>query len=102
AVLKDLGNIGTMALEGPKHRIRPLEPDDVDKMWTFFPAFTDPPATPAQSDTLLTDGTPLLLVLPQLQHFPAGALVSVSHSINGNQINVDASLQFTGSYTATI
>ena len=106
----DLGNIASDGSGGRQIQIRPLKPDDIGHMWKFFPPhyqlpeyFPDPPPpTPAQDDILLTAGTPLLLVLPQLQHFPNGADVFVSHMINGRQITVDASIHYLGYSTDTI
>lgn len=106
----DLGDITSDGTGGRQIQIRPLEAEDIGRMWKFFPphfqlpeVFPDPtPATPAQQDILLTTGTSLVLVLPQLQHFPSGASVSVSHSISGHEIRVDASIHYLGYDTATI
>ncbi len=106
----DLGNIASDGSGGRQTQIRPFEADEIGQVWKFFSPhyqlpeyFPDPPPpTPAQDDIFLTAGTPLILVLPQLQHFPNGADVSVSHAINGQQIIVDASIHYLGFSTATI
>ena len=87
-----------------------MKPADVGQQWEFFPPhdilpdiFPDPtPATPSQADIYLTAGTPLILALPQLRHFPFGANVSVSQSIVGHQITVDASIHWLSFSTDTI
>ena len=82
----NLGNIASDGAGGRQIQIRPMKPADVGQQWEFFPPhdilpdiFPDPtPATPSQADIYLTAGTPLILALPQLRHFPFGANVSVS------------------------
>jgi hypothetical protein len=98
----DQGNIASDGSGGRQIQIRPMTSQDIGQQWAFFPAhelypeiFPDPtPATPAQSDIYLTAGTPLILALPQLPHFPWGANVSLSHSIVGQQITVDATIEY--------
>ncbi len=106
----NLGNITSDGFGGRQVLVRPLEPDDVGRTWKFFPPhdqlpeyFPDPtPPTPAQDDVWLTEGSPLLLVLPQLQHFPMCTDVAVSHTRNGTDIFVDASLVDLNCSTDTI
>ncbi|HVT29790.1 MAG TPA: hypothetical protein VHE81_17360, partial [Lacipirellulaceae bacterium] len=79
----DLGNIASDGSGGRQPIVRPLEAADVGHLWTFFPPhfqlpdiYSAPtPATPAQSDVVLRAGMPLVLVLPELQHFPESANV---------------------------
>lgn len=106
----DLGNVSSDGSGGRQILIRPLELEDVGQQWKFFPPhdqlpeyYPEPtPATPAQELVFLPAGAPLVLVLPQLQHYPSGADVAVSHSVDGNQIVAEASIHFLGYITNTI
>src|SRR3954451_9585569 len=106
----DLGNIASDGSGGRQIVIRPAEPDDIGKAWNFFPphlqlpdVFPDEtPATPAQQTFYLMANTPLILAIPQLAHFPSGASIAVSYSIDHQEITVDASLHDAGFVTGTI
>ena len=106
----DLGDIASDGSAGRQNHVRPLEPDEVGHAWKFFPphlqlpeVFPDPtPATPAQQSIFLTEGSPLVLVIPQLAHFPTGANVSVEHQLDGREIIVQASIHYLPFATATI
>ncbi len=106
----DLGNIASDGADGRQIQIRPQKADDIGRKWNFFPphdllpeSFPDPtPATPAHAEIFLRAGTPLVLALPELQHFPQLADVSVSHVLNAHEINVEASILYSDVATDTI
>jgi hypothetical protein len=93
----DLGNIASDGSGGRQIVIRPAEPDDVGKAWNFFP-----PHLQLQQTYYLMANAPLILAIPQLAHFPSGASVAVSYSIDHQEITVDASLHDAGFVTGTI
>jgi hypothetical protein len=104
----NLGDITSDGSGGRQIQIRPMTAEDIGRQWKFFPPYHyfreygSPLATPAQDAIVLTAGTPLTLVLPQLQHFPMFATVSVSHALDGHEIEVDAALETSLISTATI
>jgi hypothetical protein len=100
----DIGNITNDGGGGRQIVMRPAEPEDVGRTWKFFAdEFFEPtPATPAQQEFYLREHLPLILAIPQLAHFPFGASIDVSYSMNGNNITVDAAMHFLGYTTATI
>ena len=106
----DVGNLASDGTGGRQMIVRPLEPREVGLAWIFFPphwqlpeTFPDPtPATPAQRSVFLTEGTPLVLVIPQLAHFPSGATIGISDEFNDSNIGVHASIHYLNFVTATI
>jgi hypothetical protein len=99
---QDIGNIASDGSGGRQSVVRPLDQGE-GSGYIFFEnylsaegRYADPPATPSQTNIVLIAGEPLALALPQLQHFPEGATVSVEHSTIGNQVEVDASIHFLG------
>jgi hypothetical protein len=106
----DLGDISSDGFGGRQILVRPLEIAEIGRSWKFFPPhdqlpewYPEPtPATPAQSSVYLAADMPLVLVLPQLAHFPNIAGVSVAHLVSGREITVAAAIHSTSGYTATI
>ncbi len=106
----DLGNIASDGTGGRQIVMRPTEPEDTGMTWKFFPphfqlpdVFPDPtPATPAQQSYYLLEHSPLILAIPQLAHFPSGASIGVTYSVDNKDIIVDATLRDLGYVTATI
>ncbi|MEM8864291.1 MAG: hypothetical protein AAGF31_01950 [Planctomycetota bacterium] len=97
----DLGDIASDGSGGLQTVVRPLGPGEGGG-FTFYQQedpFADPPTTPPQAQFSLFVGEPLVLTLPQLSHAPHAATVSVSQSIVGNEIEIDAQIDFLGGST---
>jgi hypothetical protein len=92
-------NIASDGSGGRQALVRPLLAEDVGQLYASFS--DPPPATPAQDDIHLVAGMPLIVALPQLQHLPSGANVSVAHTLIGEMINLNASIHFLDFITAT-
>jgi hypothetical protein len=98
--LGDLTSTGS----GLQLTIEPSNPVEADHTWRFFPprivtSFDEAlsyvgPSSPAQSSFSLLAGAPLTVVIPQLSHLPSYANVSVSDTIVGNVITVNATMRF--------
>lgn len=106
----DLGDITSTGQPGRHLYIAPTDPANPYPHYRFFPphdilpdAFPDPtPDSPAQDAVQLFEDASLTVVIPQLSHFPTGANVRVSHVVSGNEILVQATINYLSYATATI
>lgn len=106
----DVGDIQSKGIAGRQLHIRELLSEEVGRDWKFFPphsqlpeTYPDPtPPSPAQDSLYLSEGMPLVVVIPQLQHKPFFAMVEVDYNLDGNVLTVDASMHLGLSSTDTI
>jgi hypothetical protein len=106
----DLGDISSTGESGRQLHIRPLRDSDVGRSWVYFPPhrqlpdiFPDPtPPSPRQDSLFLTEATPLVVVIPQLQHKPMVGRIDIDYYLDGNILTINASLHLLPAVTATI
>ncbi len=105
----DHGNITSDGQGGRQLVVEPSGSSGAEDGWRYFqppdlpfPGSFPTPATPAQSDIVLTADTPLIVAIPQLGSMPVFALIDIGYTIVGHEITVHASMDFTGLVTDTI
>jgi hypothetical protein len=89
----DLGNLTSTGNDGLQLTIEPSNPAQTGPAWRGYP-YDSAVTSPAQSSFSLLAGAPLTVAIPQLTHLPQFADVSVSDTIVGNDITINATMQY--------
>jgi hypothetical protein len=89
----DVGDLTSTGNDGLQLTVEPSNPADAVWDWRLYP-YGSTPTSPVQSSFSLLVGAPLTVFIPQLSHLPMLAEVSVSDTIVGNYITVNATMQY--------